>query len=41
MPLELIMAFSPIASKLNNYGELTEHLTEPWRNSFFAVFFAE
>lgn len=41
MPLESIINDSPICQKLNEYGDLTNHLSEPWRNSFYAVFFAE
>lgn len=41
MPLEMILGDSPLGQKLNNYGDLTNHLQQPWRLSFFAVFFAE
>jgi hypothetical protein len=41
MPLEMILGDSPIGKKLNEFGDLTTHLSQPWRNSFFAVFFAE
>lgn len=41
MPLEMILQDSPIALKLNDFGDLTNYLSPPWRNSFFGVFFAE
>jgi len=41
MPLEALMADSPICLKLNEKGELTKKLSHPWRNSFFACWFIE
>jgi hypothetical protein len=41
IPLEIILGQSPIGQKLNEYGDLTNHLSHPWRNSFFAVILAE
>lgn len=41
MPLESVLVDSPLGQKLNDFGDLTNYLSSPWRNSFFAVFYAE
>jgi len=41
MPLEMVLADSPLGKQLNEFGELSKHLSVPWRNCFFAVFFIE
>jgi hypothetical protein len=40
-PIEKVMPHSPLCQKLNEAGALVEHLSHPWRNSFFAVFMIE
>lgn len=39
--LEQVVIDSPLCEKLNQFASLTEKLSFPWRNSFFAVFLIE
>lgn len=39
--LEQVVIDSPLCEKLNAFASLTEKLSFPWRNSFFAVFLIE